>query len=100
MAGHIYGYLADGTPFTNSNDSWRGVEDTVFISHGEWADAEIWYEGHELNSTEVEEYIWGEYKIQCYEEDKQPSSDEFNSLPSEWFKIMLDEYVTNMFYLN
>ena len=47
-AGHLYGNYEDGTPFTNSKDTWRGVKDTTFISHGEWSDPEIWYKGEGL----------------------------------------------------
>ena len=52
-AGNLYGHHEDGTPFTNSKDTWRGVKGTTFISHGEWSDPEIWYKGKELNANDV-----------------------------------------------
>jgi hypothetical protein len=30
-AGDLYGHYEDGTPFTNSKNTWRGVEGTTFI---------------------------------------------------------------------
>lgn len=74
-SGHLYGHYEDGTPFTNSNETWRGVNGTTFISHGEWSDPEIWYKGKELNATDIEDGLWEWYKEDCSETNEQPTED-------------------------
>ena len=91
--GHLYGHYDDGTPFTNSKDAWHGVQGTTFISHGEWSDPEVWYDGEEINGSELEDYCWEEYKYECEEEGKTPSEQEYDTLPTEWFKEKLDDYM-------
>lgn len=72
-AGDLYGHYEDGTPFTNSKNTWRGVEGTTFISHGEWSDPEIWYKGKELNANDIEEGLWSQYQEECSENNEQPT---------------------------
>lgn len=72
-AGHLYGHYEDGTPFTNSKDTWRGVKGTTFISHGEWSDPEIWYKGKELNASDIEDGLWSWYEEECSENNEQPT---------------------------
>ena len=72
-AGHLYGHYEDGTPFTNSKDTWRGVKGTTFISHGEWSDPEIWYKGKELNANDIEDGLWSWYEEECSENNEQPT---------------------------
>ena len=91
-SGHLYGHSEDGKPFTNSKQTWRGVKGTTFISHGEWADSEIWYKGEEINSSELEDYLWDVYSEQCEEEGKKPTYGEYDNLPTEWFEEELENY--------
>ena len=72
-AGHLYGHYDDDTPFTNSTETYRGVPGTTFISHGEWSDPEIWYDGVELNANDVEEGLWYTYKDVCEENGETPT---------------------------
>lgn len=71
--GHLYGHNEDGTPFTNSKETWRGVKGTTFISHGEWSDPEIWYKGKELNANDIEDGLWSWYQEECSENGEQPT---------------------------
>lgn len=89
-AGHLYWKDNKGIPHTNSKDKWHGVEGTTYISHGEWADSEVWYDGEELNGTNLEDNAWEKYCIDCEEEGKKPSEQEYDNLPSEWFQDYLD----------
>lgn len=91
--GHLYGHYDDGTPFTNSKDMWHGVPGTTFIYHGEWSDPEVWYDNEEINGSELEEYMWEEYKIECQEEGKSASEQEYDNLPMEWFQEKLNDYM-------
>lgn len=92
-AGNLYGHYDDGTVFTNSKETWRGVPGTVYIWHGEWSDPEILYQGKELNATDVESVLWENYKEDCREYRKEPNEDEFDKLPVTWFKQELDDYM-------
>lgn len=60
--GHLYGHDGDGNAFTNSEETYRGVEGSRFISHGEWSDPEIWYNGKSANANDVEDMMWEYYK--------------------------------------
>lgn len=95
--GHIYVKNDDGTIFTNSKNTWRGVKGTTFIWHGEWADPEILYDGEELNASQLEDYAWDVYKTECIENDKTPNEREFDNLPTKWFKDVIDDYMFGMF---
>ena len=93
-AGHLYGYSEDGTPFTNSKDTWRGVKGTTFISHGEWSDPEIWYKGKELNASDIEDGLWGWYKEECYENNEQPTEQGYEQwLKTQDLATYLDEVI-------
>ena len=96
-SGHLYGRYEDGTPFTNSKAKWHGVDGTVFISHGEWSDPEVWYDGEELNGNDLEDFVWEEYKIECEETGKSPSEQEFDKLPTQWFAEKIEDYMFGMF---
>jgi hypothetical protein len=96
-SGHLYGHYDDGTPFTNSKDTWHGVPGTTFISHGEWSDPEVWYDNEEINASELEDYMWAEYQYECQERGKKPSEQEYDNLPMEWFKEKLDDYMFGKF---
>lgn len=95
-SGHLYGHDSDGNVFTNSEETYRGVEGSRFISHGEWSDPEIWYNGKSANANDVEDMMWEYYKEECEERGVVPSDEEFDNLPAEWFKEHLDEYFSEM----
>jgi hypothetical protein len=96
-AGHLYNKDEDGNVYTNSNAKWHDVEGTTFISHGEWSDPEVLYDGEELNYWGLEDYAWENYKNECEEMGKEPYGEEFENLPSQWFKEILDDYMYDMF---
>jgi hypothetical protein len=96
-AGHLYYKDEDGNVHTNSNVKWHDVEGTTFISHGEWSDPEVLYDDEELNYWSLEDYAWEYYKNECEEMGKEPSEEEFENLPSQWFKEKLDDYMYDMF---
>lgn len=95
--GHLYGHDDDGNVFTNSKDTWRGVPGTTFVWHGEWSDPEVFYDGEELNGSELEDYMWAEYTYECEDEGKKPTEQEYDNLPSDWFAEKLDDFVNAMY---
>ena len=95
-AGHLYWKDEEGV-HTNSNETWHGVEGTVFIWHGEWSDPEVLYDGEELNGSDLEDYAWAVYETECEEEGKKPTEEEYDNLPTEWFENTLDDYMFGMF---
>ena len=97
LPGDNGGYFDTSERINSKKNTWRGVQGTRYIWHGEWSDAEILYNGEELNSSELEDYMWEEYKIECEENGKTPSEKEYDNLPSQWFKEKLDDY---MFYIS
>lgn len=92
--GNLYATMPDGTKFTNSKKTYHGVPGTTFIWHGEWSDPEVWYKGKELGN--VEDTLWDRYQVECKEEGKEPSEEEFDNLPTEWFQDNLDDIVFGM----
>lgn len=96
-AGHLYWKDEDGIAHTNSKEKWHGVEGTTFIYHGEWSDPEVWYDGEELNYNHLEDNVWAEYEYECKEMGNKPSEEEYNRLPTQWFKDKLDDYMFGMF---
>lgn len=90
--GNLYWKDDNGEAHTNSTDTWRGVDGTTYVWHGEWADPEVLYDGKEINCVDLEDNAWAFYKDECEGDGKQPSEQEFDSLPSEWFKDYLDNW--------
>ena len=82
---------------TEYRDLWHGVEGAGFISHGEWSDPEVMYQGETINGTELENYAWSEYSLDCKDEGKEPNEEEFDNLPTSWFKRVIDNYSYGMF---
>ena len=96
-AGDLYGHYEDGTPFTNSKNTWRGVEGTTFISHGEWSDPEIWYKGKELNANDIEEGLWSQYQEECSENNEQPTEQGYEQwLETQDLASYLDDVLFGM----
>ena len=96
-AGHLYGHYEDGTPFTNSTDTWRGVKGTTFISHGELSDPEIWYKGKELNANDIEDGLWDWYKEECSENNEQPTEQGYEQwLETQDLASYLDDVLLGM----
>lgn len=95
--GNLYGTFDDSTKFTNSNTKWRGVDGTTYIWHGEWSDPEVWYDDKEINYNDLEDYMWVEYKNDCEEEGKEPTEQEYDNLPTEWFAERLDYFIYDYF---
>lgn len=74
-AGNLYGTDSEGNTFTNSEKTWRGVPGTTFIWHGEWSDPEVIYKGQSFNETDLEDYLWAEYKELCDCDGKKALND-------------------------
>ena len=95
-SGDLYGHYDDGTPFTNSKKRFHGIPGTVFIYHGEWSDPEVWYDGEEYNASMFEDTLWDMYKTECEEEGKEPSEQEYDNLPTEWFEDKFQDILFGM----
>ena len=95
-SGDLYGHYDDGTPFTNSKNRFHGIPGTVFIYHGEWSDPEVWYDGEEYNASMFEDTFWDMYKTECEEEGKEPSEQEYDDLPTEWFEDRFQDILFGM----
>ena len=89
--GHLYYKDEDGKVHTNSKETYRGVPGSVYISHGEWADAEILWNGVELNATDVEEDLWYSYKDDCEENGEQPTEQGYEA----WIEEMGTDYIAS-----
>jgi hypothetical protein len=63
--GNLYHKDEDGNVWTNSKETYRGVPGSTYISHGEWADPEVLWDGVELNANDIEECLWYSYKDDC-----------------------------------
>lgn len=93
-AGHLYWKDENGKSHTNSRETWRGVEGTIFVYHGDWSDPEVLYNDKDINYWDLENNAWEAYKYECEGDEKEPSEQEFDNLPSSWFKDYLDnEYM-------
>lgn len=82
-------------PKTLTNNTYRGVPNSLFIWHGEWSDPEIYYDGEYLNANDFEEYLWGEYKAECESCGESPNEQAFDNLSPNFVKYYLDEYLSN-----
>ena len=89
--GHLYSKDEDGNVWTNSKETYRGVPGSVYISHGEWADAEILWDGVELNASDVEESLWHSYKDDCEENGEQPTEQGYEA----WLEEMGTDYIAS-----
>ena len=92
--GHLYGHDDNGTPFTNSKETYRGVPGSTYIWHGAWSDPGIWWKGVELNANDVEDSLYGAYKDECgeYCEDL-PFEQWVEDQGTDWIAATLDELV-------
>lgn len=72
-AGHLYYKDKDGHVYTNSKETYRGVQDSVFISHGEWSDGEVIYDGESINPNDIEDYMYADYSEDCKMNGRKPT---------------------------
>ena len=89
--GHLYHKDEDGNVWTNSKETYRGVPGSTYISHGEWADPEVLWDGVELNVTDIEEGLWYSYKDDCEERGENPTEQGYEA----WLKEMGTEYIAS-----
>lgn len=84
---------------TNSRNTWYGVEDSTFVSHGEWPDGEIYfdYQGEQyvINASDAEQWLWDDFKDYCQENNLNPDehiNDEIwkNFASSEAYDVLLN----------
>lgn len=76
--------------------TFRGVEGTEFIWHGEWSDPEIEYKDEVFNYWDVEDALWTDFKdaieqgeIKADEDDEEA----FNKFCQEHAPAMLDDWI-------
>lgn len=95
-AGNIFGHNEDGTVFTNARDTWRNVEGSTFIWHGEWSDPEVYWQGNLYNAEDLDEYLWSIYKEDCQENGQEPTLDDFEDwvTPDKAECALMDCYPT------
>ena len=88
--GHVTWKDDDGRQYTNSRDTWYGVPGSTFVSHGEWADPEIYFEynGEQyiINGSEAEDMLWDNFKEYCEENNINPNEHVDDELYDEYAK--------------
>lgn len=95
-AGHLYRTDDEGTPHTNSKETWRGVPDAIFVSHGEWSDPEIVYKGKSINYYDVEDGLYYSYKSDVENGGFKGSFEEWaNQQDPRCLASFLDDYITD-----
>lgn len=95
--GHLCTYDEDGNlTGTNSKDTYRGVPNSIFISHGEWSDPEIYYDGKTLNGTDIEDGLWSMYQEECREDGTEPNENEYEEWANERAQDYLDDVIFGM----
>lgn len=95
--GHLFSQDDDGTVYTNSKETWRGVKGSKFIWHGEWSDPEVLYQGELYNAEELDAILWSNYKEYCEEEGITPSENDFDKWAEgyEAEMVLYDAYPSN-----
>ena len=68
----------------NNTYTYHGIPGTRFIWHGEWSDPEVEYQGKLYNGNSLEDTLWS-IQTECEENGKEPSEEEFDNLPIDWF---------------
>lgn len=77
-------------------NTYRGIEGTRYIWHGEWSDPEVIYNDCSLNAYDIEDLLWQRYRELClYELDIKPTENGYE----EWLDENPDEIVQALFDL-
>lgn len=87
--GHLFNQNDDGSVYTNSKQTYRGVKGSKYIYHGEWSDPEILWKGKLINANEMEEGLWQMYNEQCEQYEEEPTEEGFE----EWIKDLGTDYI-------
>lgn len=90
------------------DNTYRGIEGTVVIWHGEWADPEVRYNGENLDIYELNDYLWEIFQDMMENEKewfkqkgiKEEETEEsfqqwMNEQGDEWVKSQIEEILTN-----
>lgn len=75
--GNLFIQNDDGSITTNAKETYRGVKGSVFIDHGDWSDADIYWKGELLNVNKVEDGLWFEYERECRKKGNEATEDDF-----------------------
>ena len=68
-----------------------GLPDVKYISHGDWSDGEVEYQGFLYNAADVTEFVYDDYVDYCNELGEQESDEGFE----EWIKENANNAVYN-----
>ena len=100
-AGHIYFKDDEGNIHTNSRQTYRGVPGSILISHGEWADPEIIWDGQSINASAFEDELWVIYKDYCDERKIKPDDSGFEEwLQEQGTRFIADELSSYLYLSN
>lgn len=83
-------FLNNRKKSVNENYNYRGCSDIQLISHGEWADAELIYDGHSFDYEEVENKLWDAF---CYDMGYEDTDETWNN---EKIQTQFSKYVCRL----
>lgn len=58
--------------------NWYGILNIGFVYHGEWSDSEVEYKGKRINSHDIEDVMWENYREDCLEGRVEDTFDGFD----------------------
>ena len=98
--GHLYGELPNGDIFTNSKDTFHGVPGSTVVSHGEWADPELFYKGKKVDFEAVEERLYDDYYEEASGFDNVTFEEWLETKDMRYLESILKEYIISGEALN
>lgn len=83
-----YKVIKEEKPHYNEsiNEGLYGLKDVRYISHGDWADGEVEYQGFLYNASDVTEFVYDDYVEFCNENGEEESDEGFE----KWIKDNAD----------
>lgn len=93
-----YKVIKEEKPHYNEsiNEGLYGLPDVEYISHGDWSDGEVEYQGFLYNAADVTEFVYDDYAEYCKENNEQESDEGFD----KWIKDNTDYVYSALSVLN
>ena len=81
--------------------TYRGIPNTTYVYHGDWADPEVYINGKGFSEWDVEEYIWGDYVEACEDNGEEPTDEGFDKYCEEHGEDLCNSfYYSNLEFMS
>ncbi len=80
------------------HEGWRGSDKVDIVSHGEWADPDLVYNGYTFNYWDIEDALWGDFLAETGYKDSDSNNPKVEAEFDEYVRDRAPGYLDDVIY--